>query len=60
VDNCYEGGMIKWVNVRRGLSYDALVKLVQDVAKVDAARKCGEEGHNSQKSPLALEVGGTT
>ncbi|TXG51801.1 hypothetical protein EZV62_024325 [Acer yangbiense] len=38
VGNCYEGGLTKWVNVPRGLTYDALVKLVQDVAKVDAAR----------------------
>ncbi|KAK0573089.1 hypothetical protein LWI29_002847 [Acer saccharum] len=38
VDNSYEGGLTKWVHVLRGLTYDALVKLVQDVAKVDAAR----------------------
>ncbi|KAK2656973.1 hypothetical protein Ddye_010025 [Dipteronia dyeriana] len=37
--NCYEGGMTKWVNVLRGVNYDALVKLVQDVAKVDDVRK---------------------
>ncbi|TXG72610.1 hypothetical protein EZV62_001189 [Acer yangbiense] len=38
VGNCYEGGLTKWVHVPRGLTYDALVKLVQDVAKVDVAR----------------------
>ena len=38
VGNSYEGGLTKWVHVPRGLTYDALVKLVQDVAKVDAAR----------------------
>ncbi|KAK3188837.1 hypothetical protein Dsin_028398 [Dipteronia sinensis] len=36
--NCYEGGMTKWVHVSIGLTYDDLVKLVQDVAKVDAHR----------------------
>ncbi|KAK3221585.1 hypothetical protein Dsin_008610 [Dipteronia sinensis] len=36
--NCYEGGMTKWVHVPIGLTYDDLVKLVQDVAKVDAHR----------------------
>ncbi|KAK3198554.1 hypothetical protein Dsin_021969 [Dipteronia sinensis] len=38
VANCYEGGMTKWVYVPIGLTYDDLVKLVQDVAKVDAHR----------------------
>ncbi|TXG73466.1 hypothetical protein EZV62_002045 [Acer yangbiense] len=38
VGNSYEGGLTKWVHVPRGLTYDALVKLVQDVAKIDAAR----------------------
>ena len=38
VGNCYEGVLTKLVHVPRGLTYDALVKLVQDVAKVDAAR----------------------
>ncbi|KAK3182782.1 hypothetical protein Dsin_030068 [Dipteronia sinensis] len=38
VANCYEGGMIKWVHVPIGLTYDGLVKLVQDIAKVDADR----------------------
>ncbi|TXG60711.1 hypothetical protein EZV62_015284 [Acer yangbiense] len=38
VGNSYEGGLTKWVHVPRGLTYDALVKLVQDVAKVDTAR----------------------
>ena len=38
VGNCYEGGLTKWVHVPRGLTYDASVKLVQDVAKVNAAR----------------------
>ncbi|TXG64138.1 hypothetical protein EZV62_011132 [Acer yangbiense] len=38
VGNCYKGGLTKWVHVPRGLTYDALVKLVQDVTKVDAAR----------------------
>ena len=38
VGNSYEGGLTKWVHVPRCLTYDALVKLVQDVAKVDAAR----------------------
>ena len=31
VGNCYEGGLTKWIHVHRGLTYDALVKLVQDV-----------------------------
>ena len=38
VGNCYEGGLTKLVHVPRGLTYDALVKLIQDVAKVDVAR----------------------
>ncbi|TXG53041.1 hypothetical protein EZV62_022210 [Acer yangbiense] len=38
VGNRYEGGLIKLVHVPRCLTYDALVKLVQDVAKLDAAR----------------------
>ncbi|TXG66573.1 hypothetical protein EZV62_007848 [Acer yangbiense] len=38
VGNCYEGGLTKLVHVPRCLTYDALVKLVQDVAKLDAAR----------------------
>ncbi|KAK3189651.1 hypothetical protein Dsin_029212 [Dipteronia sinensis] len=38
VANCYEVGMRKWVHVPIGLTYDGLVKLVQDVAKVDADR----------------------
>ncbi|KAK2655336.1 hypothetical protein Ddye_008388 [Dipteronia dyeriana] len=42
VGNCYEGGMTKWVNVPRGLSYGVLVKLVQDVAKVDAASQSSD------------------
>ncbi|KAK2644290.1 hypothetical protein Ddye_019485 [Dipteronia dyeriana] len=52
VGNCYEGGMIKWVNVHRDLSCDALVKLVQDVAKVDAAR------YNLQLCSLAFTNSG--
>ncbi|KAK3185021.1 hypothetical protein Dsin_032307 [Dipteronia sinensis] len=36
--NCYEGGMTKWVHVLIGLTYDDLVKLVQDVAKVEVHR----------------------
>ncbi|KAK2661382.1 hypothetical protein Ddye_007915 [Dipteronia dyeriana] len=54
VGNCYEGGMTKWVNVPRGLSYDALVKLVQDVVKVDTAR------YNLQLCSLAFTNSGTT
>ncbi|KAK3225677.1 hypothetical protein Dsin_005539 [Dipteronia sinensis] len=38
VANCYEGGMTKRVHVPIGLTYDGLVKLVQDVAKVDGDR----------------------
>ncbi|TXG67289.1 hypothetical protein EZV62_008564 [Acer yangbiense] len=38
VGNCYEGGLTKLVHVPRCLTYDALVKLVQDVTKLDAAR----------------------
>ncbi|TXG53206.1 hypothetical protein EZV62_022375 [Acer yangbiense] len=38
VGNCYEGGLTKLVHVPRGLTYDALVKLIQDVAKVDVAK----------------------
>ncbi|TXG73546.1 hypothetical protein EZV62_002125 [Acer yangbiense] len=38
VGNCYEGGLTKLVHVPRCLTYEALVKLVQDVAKLDAAR----------------------
>ncbi|TXG68214.1 hypothetical protein EZV62_003149 [Acer yangbiense] len=38
VGNSYEGGLTKWVHIPRGLTYDALVKLVQNVAKIDAAR----------------------
>ena len=35
VGNSYEGGLTKWVHVPRGLTYDALVKLVQNVAKIE-------------------------
>ncbi|TXG51373.1 hypothetical protein EZV62_023897 [Acer yangbiense] len=38
VGNYYEGGLTKLVYIPRYLIYDALVKLVQDVAKLDAAR----------------------
>ncbi|TXG67205.1 hypothetical protein EZV62_008480 [Acer yangbiense] len=38
VGNSYEGGLTKWIYIPRGLTYYALVKLVQDVTKVDAAR----------------------
>ncbi|TXG53639.1 hypothetical protein EZV62_018895 [Acer yangbiense] len=46
VGNSYEGGLTKWVHVPRGLTYDALVKLVQDVAKVDVASH-GDVGFRS-------------
>ncbi|KAK2656421.1 hypothetical protein Ddye_009473 [Dipteronia dyeriana] len=45
--------MTKSVNVRRCVSYDALVKLVQDVVKVDAAR------YNLQLCSLAITISGT-
>ncbi|KAK2659084.1 hypothetical protein Ddye_005617 [Dipteronia dyeriana] len=45
--------MTKWVNVPRGVSYDALVKLVQDVAKVDVAR------YNLQLCSLAFIISAT-
>ncbi|KAK2642171.1 hypothetical protein Ddye_023934 [Dipteronia dyeriana] len=50
VGNCYEGGMTKLVNVPICVSYDALVKLVEDVAKVDVAR------YNLQLWPLAFKL----
>ncbi|KAK2642204.1 hypothetical protein Ddye_023967 [Dipteronia dyeriana] len=53
VGNCYEGGIIKWVNVPRGVSYEALVNLVEDVAKVDVAR------YNLQLWSLAYTIRGT-
>ncbi|KAK2633754.1 hypothetical protein Ddye_028546 [Dipteronia dyeriana] len=53
VGNCYEGGMTNWVNVLRGVSYYALVKLVDDVAKVDAAR------YNLKLWSLAYTTSGT-
>ncbi|KAK2655368.1 hypothetical protein Ddye_008420 [Dipteronia dyeriana] len=53
VGNCYEGGMTKWVNVLKGVSYDVLVKLVQDVAKVDVAR------YNLQLWSLAFTISST-
>ncbi|KAK2658167.1 hypothetical protein Ddye_004700 [Dipteronia dyeriana] len=53
VGNCYEGGMTKWVNVPRCVSYDGLVKLVEDVAKVDVAR------YNLQLWSLAFTISGT-
>ncbi|KAK2648609.1 hypothetical protein Ddye_016098 [Dipteronia dyeriana] len=52
VGNCYEGGMTKWVNVPRCVSYDGLVKLVEDVAKVDVAR------FNLQLWSLAFTISG--
>ncbi|KAK2648993.1 hypothetical protein Ddye_016482 [Dipteronia dyeriana] len=54
VDNCYNGGMTKWVNVRISVSYDSLVKFVQDVVKVDIAR------YNLQLCSLAFTISGTT
>ncbi|KAK2648781.1 hypothetical protein Ddye_016270 [Dipteronia dyeriana] len=53
MSNCYEGGMIKWVNVPRCVSYDGLVKLVEDVVKVDVAR------YNLQLWSLAFTISGT-
>ncbi|KAK2645552.1 hypothetical protein Ddye_020747 [Dipteronia dyeriana] len=53
VGNCYEGGMTKWVNVPRCVSYDGLVKLVEDVAKVDVAR------YNLQLWSLTFTISGT-
>ncbi|KAK3229262.1 hypothetical protein Dsin_001143 [Dipteronia sinensis] len=54
VGNCYDGCMTKWVHIPRGLSYDALVKLVQDVAKVDAAT------YNLELCSLTYTNSGTT
>ncbi|KAK2642683.1 hypothetical protein Ddye_024446 [Dipteronia dyeriana] len=53
VSNCYEGGMKKWVTVPRCVSYDGLVKLVEDVAKVDVVR------YNLQLWSLAFTISGT-
>ncbi|KAK2642670.1 hypothetical protein Ddye_024433 [Dipteronia dyeriana] len=53
VGNCYEGGMTKWVNVPRCVSYDGLVKLVENVVKVDVAR------YNLQFWSLAFTISGT-
>ncbi|KAK2652620.1 hypothetical protein Ddye_012476 [Dipteronia dyeriana] len=51
--NCYEGGMTKWVNVPICVSYDGLVKLVEDVVKVDVAR------YNLQLWSLVFTIRGT-
>ncbi|KAK2645733.1 hypothetical protein Ddye_020928 [Dipteronia dyeriana] len=53
VGNCYESGMTKWVNVPKCVNYDGLVKLVEDVAKVDVAR------YNLQLWSLAFTISGT-
>ncbi|KAK2654176.1 hypothetical protein Ddye_014032 [Dipteronia dyeriana] len=53
IGNCYEGGMTKWVNVPRCVSYEGLVKLVEDVVKVDVAR------YNLQLWSLAFTISGT-
>ncbi|KAK3229738.1 hypothetical protein Dsin_001619 [Dipteronia sinensis] len=52
--NCYEGGMTKWVHVPISLTYDDLVKLVQDVAKVEDHRSTLE------LCSLAFTTTGTT
>ncbi|KAK2656718.1 hypothetical protein Ddye_009770 [Dipteronia dyeriana] len=56
--NCYEGCMTKWVNVLRCVSYDGLVKLVEDVVKVYVA-KVYVARYNLQLWSLVFTISGT-